>query len=366
MDIVRKSAFEERPRLKLQPLEQSNGAVPAGSLIISDVFSSTESHGVDVAKAAWNLGFQGPIFYQQAVSEPLAPLLEHQQSIKRLEKPNLERDAAASALHRFVAGPPLHMLLSATDEVDRATESGARNSVLNLSSGTSKAQVTSLLHQHALKGDEPVNFTANLANLFQLNFEELAQGNLQEHARLQQSLIDFVDASWNQESRIEEQRGAFQQAVRRFERSHNSVVIAAGNEGLVEPTLEMQSRADLKVPVDFEQNVLESPDASHVGATIILDGKEAPARYSSSWPGVAFYVSGDEVPGVEFDDSKGLGKSGSSLAAPRVGSLMAEIHRRHPEYSSLEVETTIARQFASNADLMIDVDKARDFLLQHR
>ena len=364
MDILRKSAFEEKPRLKLKPLEQSSGAVPAGSLIISDVFSSSESHGVDVAKAAWNLGFQGPIFYQQAVSEPLAPLLEHQQAIKRLEKPSLERDAVGSALHRFVAGPPLHMLLSATDEVDRATQSGARNSVLNLSSGMSKAQVTSLLHQHALKGEEPLNFTANLANFFQLDFEQLAQGNRQEHARLQQSLIDFVDARWNQESRIEEQRGAFQQAVRRFERSHNSVVIAAGNEGLVEPTLEMQSRADLQVPVDFEQNVLESPDVTHVGATIILDGKEAPARYSSSWPGVEFYVSGDEVPGMEFDDSKGLGKSGSSLASPRVGSLMAEIHRRHPEYSSLEVEKTLSQQFASNADMMIDADKARDFLLQ--
>lgn len=366
MDVLRKTVSGERAQLKLRPLEQSGGAIPAGSLIVSDVFTSSESHGVDVAKAAWSLGFQGPIFYQQAVSEPLPPLLEHQQAIVQLNKPDLDKDTVAAALHSFVLGPPLHMLLSATEEVGRASQSGARNSVLNLSSGTCKAQVTSLLHHHALQGDNPVNFTSNLADFFRLDLEQLAQGNRHEHARLQQSLIDFVSETWNQDPQLPELQKAFHRAVQEFESGHNSVVIAAGNEGLIEPTLEMQSRSDLQVPADFEQNILESPEATHVGATIILDGIEAPARYSSTWPGVEFYVSGDEVPGAEFDDSKGLGKSGSSLAAPRVGSLMAEIHHRHPEYSSRQVETAVSEQFASNAISMIDTEKAREFLLRVR
>ena len=361
MDILRKSVSAEKPRLTLRPLDQSTGSVPAGSLLVSDVFTSSESHGVDVAKAAWSAGFQGPIFYQQAVSEPLPPLREHQQALLELGKPALSREAVSCALQKFVVGPPLHMLMSATDEVNRAAQGGANNSVLNLSSGTCKAQVASLLYQQALRGENGPALVSNLANHFHIDLDKIGQGDLEELARFQQSVIDHVSQTWDQEPRILEHKQEFQQAVRHFESGHNSVVIAAGNEGLIEPTMEMQSRADLQVPADFEENVLESPEATHVGATIILAGVEAPARYSSSWPGVEFFTSGDEVPGTEFDDSKGLGKSGSSLAAPRVGALMAEIHRRHPEYSSVEVEKVVGEKFASGQSRLIGVEQVRDF-----
>lgn len=373
MDAARPNSPVNRPKYTLLPLDQSKGEVAPGSLLVSDVFAagSAESHGVSVAKAAWSMGFRGPVYYQQAVSVPLPPLEAHARAAELLATPGLPTQMVEKALKNYVTGPPLHMLMSGVDEVDRAAESGARQCALNLSSGMCKAQMVELLYEEAARAwkssdpaqvDQGETVVRNLSSLLSVDSEALVGGADGARAKFQQALVDRVDAIWNGDSEIEGWKTKFQESVGRFESAHNSVVIAAGNEGLVKPRLELESGGELRVPADFEENVLAGPEVTSVGATIILDGVEAPARYSSSWPGVKFYVSGDAVIGQEFDDAKGLGEAGSSLAAPRVAALMARLHAAWPGLESKQVESMAAGEFTAGSATVIDTDKAHGFL----
>ena len=338
-----------RPKLQLKPLAQSRGNVPPGSLVISDVFTSSESHGVEVAKAAWSIGFQGSVFYQQAQNEPTGELQAAYQALGSLAESELKPEESKQALETYALGPPLHMLTTGVDEVRRASLSGMKNSVLNLSSGTCKAQIAGDLYRIVSGAwkqpdEQSLNVVNNISRLFGLEKSRLLsetpeEANL-ERQKLQQSLIDSVDSAWRNEPRINEERGKFQKAVKELEANNNSVVIAAGNEGLIKPGFEFETGLAVTVPQDFEENVLECPDVTAVGATIILDGQEAPARYSSEWLGVDVYTSGDTQPGQEFDERQGLGH-GSSLAAPRVGAVMARLHGENNELTSLQVENEL-------------------------
>lgn len=367
-----------RPRRVLLPLEESRGQVPPGSLIISDVFSAgeTESHGVSVAKAAWSLGFSGSIFYQQAVGEALPPLQQHGVAAGLLATPGLEKPLIARALKDYVVGPPLHMLMSAVDEVERASKSEAGNCVLNLSSGICKAQVAHSLYSSASsawksadaqEAGEGAAALDNLARLFSLDYDKLMSSNSDiartERHRLQQSIVDGVSKIWDSEPQIPRQRERFAESVRTFESRNSSVVIAAGNEGLLRPTMELETRLQLEVPSDFEQNVLENETVTSVGASIILDGTESSARYSSSYPGIDFYTSGDAAPGLEFEESQGLSRSGTSLAAPRIGALMAKLHQDRPSASSDEVQRLLQAQLTDGGSALIDTATAQQFLL---
>ena len=301
---------------------------------------------MEVARAAWSIGFQGSVFYQQAQNEPTDELRAAYQALNSLTASDLSAQQSRQALETYAVGPPLHMLATGEDEVRRASLSGMKNSVLNLSSGTCKAQIAGDLYR-ALSGawqqpdEQSLNVVDNLSRLFGLEKDRLLsetqeEANL-ERQKLQQSLIDSVDNAWRNDPRINQGRVKFQKAVEELELNHNSVVIAAGNEGLVKPGFEFETGLAVSVPQDFEENVLECPDVTAVGATIILDGREAPARYSSEWLGVDVYTSGDTQPGQEFDERQGLGH-GSSLAAPRVGAVMARLHGDNTELTSLQVE----------------------------
>lgn len=371
-------ASTAKPRVSVKPLDENRGRVPPGSLLISDLFVSdgpAESHGLAVTRAALSVGFEGPLFYQSAVEQPLPPLREHFEAGAQLTSADLSPDEVHGALHRFSVGPPLHMLGSGIDEVERAATSLPRNSVLNLSSGTCKAQVVSQLYRAAASAWTALDpqereggrcLLRNLAKVEAIDLSKLLAGSAEESDseknRLQQSIIDRVDQSWAQEPRIERLQQEFARAVSGLESAHNSVVIAAGNEGLIKPGFEYETGLEVQVPEDFEQNVLHGPDTTSVGATIVLDGVEATARYSSLWPGVDLHASGDRQLAMEFDPSQGLKNAGSSLAAPRVGALMSRIHRDHPELDSDQVEDLVKSRFLSSGS-MLDTSAAQDYLL---
>ena len=364
--------FSPYRRLTLRPLDQVQGTVPAGSLIISDVFThSQDSHGVSVAKAAHDLGFEGDVFYQQASPQPLPVLEKGNLALQQLKVSVLDPEVVEEALDRFAVGPALHMLMTGTEEVERASQSGAKHSVLNLSSGVCKAQVTAMLYRQAASdwsGEQSKDtFTSqNMANLFGLNHSALFHSSPLvsglERQKLQQHLVTIVDRAWNNEARITEQKDNFRKAVETFESGNNSVVVAAGNEGLVKPQLEMESGGLLRVPEDFEANVLGAPAVTSVGATIVIDGVEAPARYSSSWSGVDIYANGDRVLGREFEDGQGLRGAGTSIAAPRISAIMAKLHGDHPEMTSDEVERRVSRDFTQGEIPMLFSSGAQEFL----
>lgn len=384
MDIARSilgrqpTSTSVAPRRTLLPLEESSGKVPPGSLLISDVFSSgpSESHGIAVTKAAWSVGFSGPVFYQQAVGRALAPLQEHFKAAEALESSPLSKQTVQAAFRAFVVGPPLHMLESGIDEVDRAYNSQASNSALNLSSGMSKAQVASLLYERssqAWKSDEPqtsmlgTTTLLNLAQLFPIDLKHLTADDSETtkvaRHQFQQTLIHEIDKVWDGDLEIQNQKERFSESVRRFESRRNSVVVAAGNEGLIKPLLEMETGQSLEVPSDFEQNVLECEDVTSVGASIILNGVESPARYSNNFPGIDFYTSGDVTPGFEFDDSQGMGQTGTSLAAPRVSALLAKLHGDFPTLSSSRVENLLKSRISTDEAPIIQTPTAQEFLL---
>lgn len=366
------------PRRVLLSLENNHSRVPSGSLIISDVFSAgePESHGVSVAKAAWSLGFSGPIFYQQAISEPLPPLQQHNLAANLLSTPGLDTSLLNKALKDYVVGPPLHMLLSAIDEVERASESQAANCVLNLSSGMCKAQLAHSLYSSASRAwnssdpqvaQEGEATLDNLSRLFSLNYSALISADpeiaAKERHHLQQTLIDKVGEIWDAEPRIPSERERFIASVQAFETKNSSVVIAAGNEGLLRPAMELETGLQLNTPEDFEQNVLENDSVTSVGASIILDANEAAARYSSNYAGIDFYISGDTNPGLEFDHTQGLSRSGTSLAAPRVSALMSTLHHAFPSATSEQIQQLVQTQLTDPSERLISTRVAREFLL---
>lgn len=362
----------QRPWSATKALKQHQGSVPSGSLIVSDVFRESDpddqaSHGGAVVAAARSLQFSGPVFFQQAVAEPVPEMKQGMAATQLLATPQSSVESLDRALEMFAVGPPIHMLVSGTEEVKAAHQSEASGSVLNLSSGVCQAQVANMLYR-LTESDNGEAVTKNYARLFALDLDCLhhpdpAQSAAAKHS-LAQALVEKVSAAWKNDSRLDDLRTDFQTAVQAFESRGNSVVIAAGNEGLIKPILEQAGGQPLSVPSDFEQNVLEVPEVTSVGATIILDGVEAPARYSSSGQGVDLYASGDKVMGQEFDSSQGLTGVGTSIAAPRVAAVMAALHRDHPELDSQQIEELLARELATGPMALLDASRAQALLLR--
>jgi hypothetical protein len=267
------------------------------------------------------------------------------------------------------------MLWTAAEEVERVAGSGATHSVLNLSSGTCKAQVCKMLYDLAApawNGRSPeaqqngLAVVENLARFFPLDLQQLLDPNPTvsgpERRALQNGLIAVVEQAWNSEPRIEQARQRFSEAVTALESGRNSVVVAAGNEGLIKPLMELDGLGPLQVPADFERNVLDIEAVTMVGATVILDGIEGPARYTSGDQEIDIYVSGDKTLGQEFDDRTGLRNAGTSMAAPRIGAVMATLHGQHPGLDSHGVESLLEQRFSRDPLRILDYGAASELL----
>ena len=355
----------------------AGGEVPAGSLIVSDDFLASDpaderTHGGSVVAAARSLGFQGPVYYQQSATEQVPEFELAQRALQLIGTPGMSPDVVAKALETWAVGPPLHILQTAADEVRQATRSGAANSVLNLSSGTSKSQVSNILYCMASPAWSSADAQAqqnglvaleNYAQLFGLDKEKLLsplpEVSQPERRALQNRLIGTVDQAWSADPRIAAAQHGFSQAVVDFEAGRNSVVLAAGNEGFIKLLLEADGLGELALPADFERNVLDSPEVTLVGASIVLDGAEVPARYTSGDQEIDVYASGDKVLGREFDDSAGLNGAGTSTAAPRVGAVMAALHRAHPTLGSRQIEALLSAQLTISPLALLDYGKAQ-------
>lgn len=361
--------FMESPRSHRQkrvgpPLgtgPESKAPTP-GSLIISDSFTASEpgelSHGEIVGLAARGTGYKGDV---HTIGETYTPSSGYAFDVsdeagRRLIHPvRGSRKDIVKNIETHVAAGAVGFLEAETHAVDLASLSGAKNSVLNLSQGKSKASVVDNLYALARSAWDPdpspehkeMGFNAldNYAKAYDLNAERLKNPDPKvsgpERRLLQQTLVKHVDHIFENNSAISKSKKKWSQSVSNFEARNNSVVISASNEGLVGKRLdkEFPGQDPLLVPRNFTSNVLNTAGVTTVGSTTHSEGKARIADYSSRSP-QGLYADG----GVDTDGDSKVDKTGTSFSAPRVASAMATLHGLRPNLSSSQVEELLRQQ----------------------
>lgn len=363
--------FETRLRMSRAgyPLDGfSQVSPPPGSVIISDTFtpspfSDEETHGEIVAKATRSIGFKEHILVQrEALSSPhLNDIFTSEQAFFLPMQP----EEARENVRRFALSNALAFLEEETASVNSAYKSKATNSALNLSQGASIASLAGRIYATAKNAWQPhtaVQATTcqdativakNLASGFGLSFEKLISQDKKtagrERAKLQQALVDTVGLAIRNDKEVKAAKANFEAAVKRFELEENSVVIAAGNEGTKLKMMQEDAYgyALKHAPQDFTTNLLDTPEATMVGATEKScqnsNSLEHIADYTSINKGVDIYASGDVLAPKEQS-----GKHvGTSFAAPRVAAVMATLHKRYPKLSSAQIETLVKQSLTS-------------------
>lgn len=366
------------------PITMMKGRMPQGTMIIGDAFGpmgpGQNAHGSLVSQAGQEQGFQGlTVTYQQSTS------LESRQSqsaFQNLGTPGLSKEDARKSIGEFARLTATGTVNDQIDAVQQATDSGARNSVLNLSMGTSKARLSGDLLFEASFGwnnsptvDRELADTVldNFARAFDLSSQRLKSEDPSvsgpERQKLQQGVADLVGRSLDSSTELAQAKKEWAEAVNTFEAGNNSVVVSAGNQGTTLKDLSKQAHGHkLNVPADFETSVLETPAVTSVGATRwYITGEtltERVADYNSNATGIDIYASGsvDSRGGQEADTW------GTSFSAPRVSVTMAELHRQNPEMNSDQVEALMKKDLTHELNsgngtvTVLDYKLAADFL----
>lgn len=365
------------------------GHIPKGSLLIGDAFTpmgpGQEAHGVLVKKAAHEQGFRGPTFANQSGTsmdsrESIATLYE-------LGTPELSQEEARHYIGRYASLSARGMVNDQIDNVYKAINSGAQNSVLNLSMGTSKARIAKTIYSEgaiawmpdvAKDAQAADTVLANYATAFDLSFDKLKSADPKisgpERQKLQQGIVDLVSSNLDTGQEFAEAQSQWAEAVDIFEtEGRNSVVISAGNQGDAIALFRMDNHGrEIQVGPDFETSVLQTEAVTSVGATRWHHTKsglqESVADYNSNAEGIDIYASGSLA-------TKEAGKAdtfGTSFSAPRVSATMAELHEQNPTFSSDQVEDLMKNQLShqlkteSGQVTVLDYQLASNYLANHQ
>lgn len=340
-----------------KPLTPAQKPEP-GSLIIADTFQGTttdEPHGVIVNRAAMQQGFKGQVYTQASPSylDPrYAPL-----SLQVVSGQEGSKERVISVIRKDAARQATQLLQLETNNLNDASKTGAKQTVVNMSSGVSKASIAGRLYSEAscawTKSSPYLEQSAKLkikdyAMAFNLDASKLQSSdpkvNGPERAKLQQALVDQVSQGMDGSPEVAGAKKSFLAAVKGFESKHNSVVISAGNEGDVLTNFKKDNGGrNLRLPKDFDENVLQNSEVTSVGATRWYGAeqlRETRANYSSKNGGVDVYASGS-VAGTK--DANKAENFGTSFAAPRVAAAMAQLHKDNPSMSSAQVEALLKK-----------------------
>lgn len=365
MDVIRRlQEISSAPPPTPKVVESSNPP-PAGSLIIRDTFTPSAgglTHGLRVSLAARSTGFQG--HYLPSIEDPPQPTGLDPQVISaesELGSRVLTQDQALAQLTKLTEAGASVFLDDQSAYLERMTVAGVRNSSANFSLGQSKASVAVDLYEEALASGPAAEGAAgaalarltgpermkNYATAFGLDLDRLRsvepEIHIPERKKLQEALIGHVSGIFDESPVVARARARWDDAVEGFEANHNSVVIAASNEGDYAERLASENGGlEPGVPPDFEKNLLENRLVTSVGATQVdqSTGTETRASYSSVSGGVDVYANGVLSREAPFE--------GTSYAAPRVGALMAQLHKDHPQLTSAQVENLIVNRFTDS------------------
>lgn len=326
--------FEASPGLVLPPIAGSFPAVPP--------FQTREvPHGVKVTSAARETGYQGPI---QVAQNPLEP-----SSIELLVVPDQSAESTLANLDKIAQFSTVMPAQEAARIMRDSANGGVSQTVTNFSWGNASADTVNNVYQRLRsgwtpprEGEGPEQITQrviggqvldNLARAFDVSLEDLKSQESQvsgpARQELQQHLIDRVEQA-NRHELLDERLEVFRSLVDSYEANHNSLVVAAGNQGQLLELMEADNGGrPLYTGPDFFTSVLAVPNATVVGALgQQVDGTVGIADYSSSSPAIDVNAWG------RLDHSS----QGTSFAAPRVAAVMQQLHIQHPTATSAEVE----------------------------
>ncbi len=305
-------------------------------------------HGALVIQAAREQGGEEGRMVASVMDEPSPfALVSSNLEKARFRTESLNQQEALAVLGQRTENEMTHFLDDQSDYLERADQSGVENSVVNFSLGSSKASQSLSIYDDAMNAiyrpssdgggiaaslsSLPTEQSArNYATAFGIDLERMRGDDdalrQAETVKLQQGIIDHVSSTFDNSPRIADSAERWDNAVETFEARNNSVVIAAGNEGEIEGVMTRENGgSQLRVPADFETNILENELVTSVGAT--EDNGNCRAAYASNSSGVDIYANGT------------VGESeGTSFAAPRVAVTMAKLHRLHPDKSSAQIE----------------------------
>lgn len=314
---------------------------PPPSLGVPGPFAVVEhfvSHGHKVIAAARESGFAGPVRALEINDDldqlPFADELLRQQQLWQSDRP----EDLKESLRIYVLVQRKMALHDSSKKLEQLCQAGVRQSVVNLSLGTSQAESVQGLLSQVLEGDAQTK--VKFVQAFGLDVARLSNPDTAvagaERVRFHQQMFALV-AGVEQDAGFLREKQRYDDNVARFESAHNSVVVAATNSGQLAELLQQHALGmPSSVPVGAYRNDLSNERTTTVGAA----HQEQVAAYSADDPGVAIYAQGQlELQGEHY--------SGTSLAAPRVAAAMAQLHKQRPELTSEAVEQALKQRLTA-------------------
>lgn len=285
-----------------------------GALVLCDRFEGPSAHGQLVAQVARQQGFAGKIVVVP-FEDPDDPGQQRLGELVEAWGTAPEGTSVRANLAEAMLCTRLNAVQAATQRLLAVTEAGARNVAVNLSLGSTPALCVSAV----------LAMTQDPATAQQAT-EQL---NLAFGADIHAGLVQLAGET-TRDPRLVEARRDFAEAVRTLESGHNSVVLAAGNDGAAARSL------SCPIPAGFTLSDLVTPETTVVGA---LEGGK-PALYNGE--GAAVFSPGGFRLGQEE-------VHGTSFAAPVVAAAMASLHGQFPGLASHQVEGRLPFLNAANA-----------------
>lgn len=305
-------------------------------------FVLTPPHGAHVVESVLATGYRGPlntVEFREKVEPGLIGQVHSGQSALRALDFEVQSKSAAAAQ-------------AASNSLTFQTAMGVRHSVTNLSMEAGSAHACLAIYAKIRYAWGPVQpdltaqeledraegliLSESLAQAWKIDQQALSSRDPAmagpARQRFQQNLINRFHQA-NHSPQMEQLRRQLSACVDRYEAGHNSLVVAAGNDGqLGEVMREDNFGHDLRFPQGFFDNILSTRNATTVGARQL--GASQLAKYSNPSANVRLTASG----------YLSAAHDGTSFAAPRVAAQMQQLHNQFPQKSSAQIEAILQRQ----------------------
>lgn len=331
---------DKLPQLSQRRLEYLQQHNQPGSLVVLDQFfapsSGVPTHGNMVTATARGEGFQGPLLELDAtfsLQSQTAAKLEAVAAAEQVFQSAQTGGEVRQSLRDLSALKRAYALERSAESLEQLAQSGLRQSAVNLSLGHNAADETRRLLQRTLDGTQQsgtvlVQLIRGFCSDPQSLIDERPEVNGPARAQMVGELSEWLQATTS-DPRWQAAKSRYDEAVERLEQNHNSVVVAAGNEGdSAEFFRQWCSGQSPASPAGFENNDLSNSQVTVVGAW--ENGQRA--DYTSHDGEIDVFAAGNSLLG---DDK------GTSFAAPRVAAQLARLHGEDPTLSSFAAQVQL-------------------------